>query len=336
MPAPDVKENPPRHWIVPFAASLSEPCAHALPSLDAAAALPHWAELMGRLQETGGLHADEYALSMPHERVLADLLGWADMDDALADGALPWAAWWAHHDDVVLTPGQPWGLLTPCHWLMGRDHMTLLDPERMALTESDSREAFDAVRELFESDGWTLLWGAPSRWYASHPSLAGLPTASLDRVIGRNPDVWMTDHPQARVLRRLQSEVQMVLYQHAVNDRREAAGLPTINSFWLSGCGLPGLGTTLPSNVTLVDSLRAPLLADDMTAWLAAWQHVDATVLAPACALLDAGSPIKLTLCGERSAVTLTASAPRSQLGRWWQRWRGVTAPRPSAWLTAL
>lgn len=336
MPATDVKEAPLPHWIVPFAASLSEPCVQALPRLDAADALPHWSELWGLLEETGRLHADEYALSMPHERVLADLLGWAETGDALADGALPWAAWWAHHDGVTLTPDQYWGQLTPCHWLMGRDHMTLLDPDSMGITAADSRAAFEAVRDLFESDGWTLLWGAPTRWYASHASLAGLPTASLDRVIGRNPDVWMTDHPQARVLRRLQSEVQMVLYQHAVNDRREAAGLPTINSFWLSGCGLPGRTATLPAGVTVVDHLRASLLADDMPAWLAAWQEVDASVLAPACARLKAGQPVKLTLCGERSAVTLTAAAPRGALGRWWQRWRGVTAARPASWLAEL
>lgn len=337
MPAPDEKHAAPRHWIVPFAASLSEPCAHALPRLDAPDALPHWAALMGQLEEMGRTPGDEYALSTPHERVLAELMGWADTSDALADGAMPWAVWWAHHDGVALTAGQPWGLLTPGHWLMGRDHMTLLDPDSLAVTEADSRAAYETVRELFESDGWTLLWGAPTRWYASHPSLAGLPTASLDRVIGRNPDVWLTDHPQARVLRRLQSEVQMVLYHHPVNDRREAAGLPTLNSFWLSGCGMPGPNMVLPPGVELVDTLRAPMLADDMASWLAAWQQLDGTVLKHACALAQAGAPVRLTLCGERHAVTLgTRRGTGNVLTRLWQGLRGAAAPRPSAWLTEL
>jgi hypothetical protein len=66
----------------------------------------------------------------------------------------------------------------------------------------------------------------------------GLPTASLDRVIGRNIDRWLPDTAPARLLRRLQNEVQMVLHTHALNDEREAARpMPTVNSVWLSGCG---------------------------------------------------------------------------------------------------
>lgn len=333
---PDQVTTPPsQHWILPFAASLSEPCQQALPRLADAKALPHLRRLLGQLQETARLEGDEYALSMPHERVLAASMAWPDQD-----GRLPWAAWWAAQDGVALRADAHWGLLSPGHWLMGRDHLTLLDPATLDLSEAESRALFDAVRELFESDGWTLVWGASQRWYAAHPSLEGLPTASLDRVIGRNPDVWLTDHPQARTLRRLQSEVQMLLYQHPINDAREQAGLATVNSFWLSGCGPMPATVALPGHIKLVDKLRAPMLADDMHAWLDAWTQVDNTALKQAVQALDAGTDIRLTLCGERHAVTL-GPAPVAGLGtRLWQSVTRLTSsrsgPDPVALLNSL
>ncbi|MFT3856285.1 MAG: hypothetical protein QM742_01810 [Aquabacterium sp.] len=292
-----------RHWVLPFASSLSEPCRHALAELGKPHALPHLRRLLGAMEVTSRLEGDEFALSMPHERVLGAQLGWPD-----EDGCRPWAAWWAAQDGIRLEADRTWGLLSPGHWLMGRDHLTLLDPDTQGLSADASRALMEALRELFESDGWTLIWGAPTRWYAAHASLAGLPTASLDRVIGRNPDVWLTDHPQARMLRRLQSEVQMLLYQHPINDARESQGQTTVNSFWLSGCGPVPAQLTLPTTTHWVQDLRAPLLADDMPLWLQAWAQVDATALQAACEALDQGQDIRLTLCGERHALTL---APR-------------------------
>ncbi len=124
------------------------------------------------------------------------------------------------------------------HWRVGADAIHLADPRSLELDEPASRTLFDAVRPLFESEGFALHWGAPLRWYASHADLAAMPTASLDRVVGRSIDRWLPAEPSARLVRRLQNEVQMLLYTHPVNIEREAAGALTVNSFWLSGCGV--------------------------------------------------------------------------------------------------
>ena len=302
VPATAAAERTP-HWVIPFAASLSEPCQHALTRLKDAAALPRLSALLERLQPVARLEGDEYALAMPHERLLAGELGWPERD-----GLQPWAAWWAAQDGLQLPPDRCWALLSPGHWLMGRDHLTLLDPASLGLADDESRALLEALRPFFEEDGWTLQWGAATRWYASHPDLDGLSTASLERVIGRNPDLWLAEdpdgHPLARKLRRLQAEAQMLLYNHPLNERRSEAGLATVNSFWVSGCGRPPANLALPAGLRVIDDLRAPLLADDMPLWLQAWQHIDAHVLPEALAALDAGGSVKLTLCGERHAVT--------------------------------
>ncbi|MEO8059616.1 MAG: hypothetical protein ABI671_14975, partial [Burkholderiales bacterium] len=216
------------HLLIPFATALSEASSHVLRDLH----LPNLAGLLARLTPATLDAGDEYSLSPPHERALAVAWGWRG-----EDGALPFAAHAAVADGVDV--GElAWGLVTPAHWHIGRDHVTLADPAALQFTAAESRAAFEAVRELFESEGFALRWGAPLRWYAAHESLAGLPCAALDRVIGRNVDLWIRHgaafQSQARLVRRLQSEVQLLLYPHALNEEREQRGALTLNSFWLS------------------------------------------------------------------------------------------------------
>ena len=311
------------HWVLPFASSLSEPCQHALPRLGQDPALPNLQQLLQRLQPSSRLEGDEFDLTLPHEKWLARQMGW-NPDQA------PWALWWARQDGVVLDTDRPWGLMSPCHWLMGRDHLTLLDPQALALTATESRELLEAIRPLFESEGWKLAWGAPTRWYVSHESLRDLPTASLDRVIGRNPDLWLNDHPQARLLRRLQSEVQMLWYTHPINEAREAARQLPVNSIWLSGCG--PYQAPAGDAPEMAMSLRGPLFDEDWSAWAAAWQALDA---GPLRQMLDAargGQAVSLTLCGERHAQAWH-NAPR---GLWARLTRGWRQPDVAAALSAL
>jgi len=201
----------------------------------------------------------------------------------------------------------------------------MADPAALALLEDESRALFEAVRDLFESEGFAWVWGAPGRWYAAHPSLAGLPCASLDRVVGRNVDFWLGGgaraHPQASLIRRLQSEVQLLLYPHPINEAREARGELAMNSFWLSGCG-----TAQPADRAAVEvdaSLRGPLVDGDATGWASAWAALDAGPIARLLQRAEkADGPLALTLCGERSAQRYEPT-PRS----WWQRLRASTPP---------
>lgn len=300
------------HLLIPHASALSEAGRHALRELR----LPNLAALLAALAPAARDEADEFTLDAPHERALAAAYGWS-----APEGELPWGAHLAALDGIE--PGtQAWGLLTPAHWHVGTDQVSLLPPEALGLDEAASRESFEVVRPLFESEGWALHYGAPTRWYAAHESLAGLPTASLDRVIGRNVDAWLTDHPQVRRIRRLQAEMQMALYIHPITERRAEAGLLPLNSFWLSGCGRHQPAHP-PEDLMVDERLRAPLLRDDWAAWAEAWAALDAGPLAGARAALQRGEPVALTLCGERSAQRFQSQS-RGLLARLAGRFRTV------------
>ncbi len=291
------------HLLIPFAAPLSEAGRAAARTL----ALPQLAALLSVLTLQGRDDADEWTLSPPHERALARALRWQG-----GDGALPWAARAAAADGIDMGD-LAWGQLSPVHWHVGTDQVSLVDPAGLMLDDAGSRQVFDAVQALFTSEGYGFVYGSAERWYVAHESLAELPCASLDRVIGRNVDRWLGSDPAARRIRRLQGEVQMLLYTHPLNDAREQRGLLPVNSFWISGCGPaqpePGPGGTVDAR------LRAPALADDWAAWVKAWDTLDVGPLADLLARARRGDAVQLTLCGERGSATF-ATQPRSLLQR--------------------
>ena len=281
------------HLLIPFASALSEAATQVTHDLH----LPHLERCLARLTPTARDEGEASTLLPPHERAIAAAWGWGSADDA--NDSLPFAAHAAAADGVDV--GElVWGLVTPAHWLVGRDHVVLADPAELRLDADESHALFDVVRDLFESEGFTLAWGAPTRWYAAHESLAGLACASLDRAIGRNVEPWLPQPPHARLIRRLQSEVQLLLYPHPINEAREERAALTVNSFWLSGCGRHLSAET--HAVQIDQRLRAPLLAEDWAGWAEAWRALDDGVLADLAKRAQAGAEVSLTLCGERSA----------------------------------
>jgi hypothetical protein len=286
--SPGLRQLQAMHLIIPYAAFADVP-SDALHSL----ALPHLRQILGQMACT---HRDEEARDvqpspcMPHERVQARALGW------LGDAPAPWAAW-AHPSNPA-----PQAWITPCHWQIGMDQVVMLDPAYLQLSDEESQQLLQAMQPFLQEDGLDVRWHSPLMWHATGPVFAGMQAVSLDRVSGANVKPWITDGHLPPSLRRLQSEMQMLLYNHPVNDARLAQGRLTVNSFWVHGAGaLPAHHEALPaSEVQVIDSLRAPALQGDVQAWLAAWQQVDAEHLAP----LSQHSGLRLTLCSETSAHT--------------------------------
>jgi hypothetical protein len=284
------------HLLIPFAAPWSEAGRQAGEQLR----LPNLQMQLNRLSEVARHDADDWRLTPPHEHALALALGLQG-----GDGLLPWAALAARADGLAVGD-EAWGLLTPVHWHVGTDQVSLADPHNLLLDERSARVFFDIMQKQFSSEGFAVHYVAPTRWYLSHASLRDLATPSLDRVIGRNVDAWLGKQPGMRHIRRLQSEVQMLLYTHPLNDERIARGLLPVNSFWLSGCGVQQPTSAV---APLVDErLRAPALADDWAAWTKAWQTLDDGPLAQR-------DIRRLTLCGERGWVAFEPQ-PRSLLQR--------------------
>jgi len=341
------------HLIVPFAGVMSEAGRAAAREL----ALPHLARALDDmavqwLAAPAGADPQEPELSLtpPHEHVRALARGLS-----VTDGQVPWAAMEAARlglpgagadaaavsnarsdADSDASPGatrspKAWGRLTPAHWQLGTEQITMLAPQLLALDSASSAEFLEAVRPLFETEGFELHASPAWHWLARHPVLADLPCASLDRVIGRNVDLWLPADPRARLVRRLQNEVQMFLHTHPLNEERERRGALPVNSFWLDGCGVApvlqgAVAPALSEKVIEDDRLRDSALGEDWFAWSRAFAQLDEGPIAQALQAVREGHPVKLSLCGERQACTLTARPLAA-----WQRLRTAWRRPPMA-----
>lgn len=296
------------HLILPYAASLALDTPSALAGLQ----LPNLQGLLQDLSLVDRLDPPE-ALPphMPHERLLARALGWPE------DGPWPWAAWLtaqAGPSEALQAPAasaQAW--LTPCHWQVGMDQVVLLDPASLMLTDEESQTLMAALQPLLHEDGLLLRWHDALHWHASGDLLQDLPTASLDRVIGQNLRHWLlagSPGSAARTLSRLQSEVQMLLYHHPVNEAREARRLPTVNAFWLHGAGRlpatlqPADPSAKATRIELRADLRESARQGDTAAWQATWQALDRSAVAKLRAHAQGGGAVTLSLCSEDRAHT--------------------------------
>lgn len=283
------------HLIIPYAASGSPGFTQALPELQ----LPNLQKLLARLRPLPVDAGDAYSLTPPHERALARSLGL----DAATDGRLPWAALHARQQHQLDGHTSGWAFISLCHWQVNTNHIAMSPLPALTLPESEALLA--AMQPFFAEDGITLHPDQPGRWLAQAEVFAELASACTDRVVGRNLASWLPEGPLAAPLRRLQNEMQMLLYTHPVNDAREAQGLTPVNSFWLSGTGALPAGYQPPDDTALPeveDRLKPLALTENWPAWVQAWQHIDATRLPELLAAASRGKPVQLTLCGERSS----------------------------------
>jgi hypothetical protein len=289
--------SPSRHLLIPFAGRSSPACLAAVAGLR----LPHLDALLARLSLAYDDTQAATTLSPPHERALARSLG-----IEAHDGLVPWAAAEAQRNGLTRAgAAEPWGLVTLCHWEVAIDEVLLEDPADIGIDEAESQALLEAARPLFQSEGIALRGSAvPGRWLARGELFRTLPTASLDRVAGRPISEWAPLSDALRPVRKLQNEMQMLLYTQRVNDERALRGARAVNAFWLSGTGaLPksALVTEVPAP-NVIDTLRAPALADDAAGWAAAWQALDAGPIAALRAEEARGAAVALTLCGDRAA----------------------------------
>lgn len=292
------------HVLIPYALSEDASMRDALRGV----ALPALQALVRDLQRDTVLEWPPLHPVAPHEHWLAQVQG-------LDPAAPPWAALRARALGAAHDSADCWAFLSPSHWELGQTRVSLRDPAELALSAEEAQALQVAMAPYFAEDGLVLQPDLPGRWLVRGEPLRGLVAAEPDRVLGRDVAPWM---PASALLQRLQSEMQMLLYGHTVNDARSARGAWTVNGFWLHGIG--SLPDPLPAphghQPEVWDTLREAALRLDTGAWLRGWQTLDAR-LGTLREALRAGEEVSLTLAGEH---VLHHYAPGH--AGWWARLR--------------
>ena len=288
------------HVVIPFALSDDPACRQAAQALK----LPALEQIVQAFSPSPSSVIPPKELALAHEHLRATHLGLP------LSAHYPWAALEA--SELGLDTTQAWGHVTPCHWQVGQGQVMMGNPHDLQLSTEELEGLRLAMQGFFAEDGITLHATPHGHWLASGEVFKHLQTAPAARAIGRNLSPWL---PSSELLRRLQNEMQMLLYTHPINDARSERGAVAVNSVWFSGSGALPEGfeaQALPPTWQEHDVLQAHALNNDWGSWQQAWQTLDASVLQHLLQAAQHG-PATLSLCSEDRVLTL-ANTPRNFL----------------------
>ncbi|HCZ14513.1 MAG TPA: hypothetical protein DHV85_07920 [Candidatus Accumulibacter sp.] len=133
-----------------------------------------------------------------------------------------------------------WLCADPVHLRLHQERLILADGGSLGIALDEAREIAGELGRQFADIGRFHVATA-DRWYlqlAGDPDLGHFDVLPLSAVAGRRLGRQLPETPQARALRQLLNEVQMVLHGLPANQRRDNDGRPTINSLWLWGAGV--------------------------------------------------------------------------------------------------
>jgi hypothetical protein len=210
-----------------------------------------------------------YASSVPLDLLVPDLLSSPESRALLSALRLPALERWVARADVSRLPGKTaveilakaftlpspppvaaialaddhapreggWVRADPVHLRVGQDAVALHDPAVLDITRDEADSLLEALRALFSADGLEFHAPSPERWYVRVPAGELPRTVPLQDAIGRNV-FGMLPRGTGRInWAAALTEAQMLFAGHEVNARREAQGLPAINSVWFWGEG---------------------------------------------------------------------------------------------------
>src|SRR5690606_8518344 len=125
------------------------------------------------------------------------------------------------------------------HVSPSRDGAALLTARELSITHEQSVALFASVRESFADAGFMLHETDGDFWRVELPDSFRPQCASPVLVSLTSVNDWWPQGMDARPWRKLVNEVQMLWFDHPVNQQRYQQGLLPVNSLWLYGGGRP-------------------------------------------------------------------------------------------------
>lgn len=285
--------------------------------------------------------------ALPHETWLARQFGAeSESSPCIAPGLM-------QSFGLQVEPGA-WFVLQPVHIHIARDHLVLTDQRQLQIADAEAQTLFAIAQELFAESGKPLQYGNATTWFVRADDWTQLQTSTPDAAGGHNIDIWMPSGPGERDWRKLQNEVQMHWFTHAVNAERESRGMKTINSIWLWGGGTPAaaqqnpythafnldgwtrafatcvphharaasaadiLPGTFDNGLACLDALVEPALSNDWGRWLDAMHTLEAGWFVPLLHALKNGTLPGLTIVVSDDARLARFAVSRASLRKFW------------------
>ncbi len=283
------------------------------------------------------LRPESHFFYLKHEAEIAAAYGLAGE----ATGHLPLAALQRQQSGLAPAAGEVWGRISLCQWQIGMNDGQLRAPAQLAIEATEAEQLWQTLTPLLAECGLHIAAYPVLPPYARQVRvdgiLADLPCASVERVAGCELSDYL---PRAQNAQRggattpaaawqsVLAQAQMLLYNHPVNNAREARRQPALNSLWLDGVGALPTGFA-PAAIEIIPDLQQAAERGDLAAWRQAWQRIERECVPTWQAALDAGQALEITLSGLHRSAHFVAQTP-SWGRRCWQALRSLLRPQPA------
>lgn len=144
---------------------------------------------------------------------------------------LPLQNWVSHY--VAAAPERDHFWLSPVHLRVNRDYITLADGAVHGINSEEAEQLCAGLNAFLADEGWHVVPVHPDLWHLSVPKGLDVTLVDLADVVGQDIDLHQPQGADVMTVQRIQTEIQMWLYQHPLNAAREARGQISLNGVWL-------------------------------------------------------------------------------------------------------
>ena len=260
--------------------------------------------------------------------------------------------------DGLDTEQDYWIRIDPVHLHLNRDQLILLDTKTFELQQDEADKLAHTINQHFKNEEFHILTPCPNRWYMRFNAEQNLAFHPKNQVVGQSINPYLPTGEKGMEWRVLINEIQMLLFEHPVNEARETRGELTINSLWpwaqgrlpviakrpweriLSqnplAAGLAALGglehMILPptadrwidniqsGDLVILEDLLAFEQFDDESAWNQAITNLEVNWFAPLLAALKSNRIDKLIFHPMSNSRVFHIETRRSDLWKLWRR----------------
>lgn len=129
-----------------------------------------------------------------------------------------------------------WMFATPVHLVLQRDTFSLAAPVPLDLTAHEVEALTNTLNQHFIADEMVFFWHE-NQWYLRLSVSPYIETSAPELAINKDIAGFTPTGTGAIAWAAKSNEIQMLLFEHPVNQAREADRLPLINSIWCYGGG---------------------------------------------------------------------------------------------------
>jgi hypothetical protein len=152
---------------------------------------------------------------------------------------------------------------TPVHYLVEMSNVRLAVDGILSLRQAEAGALADDFNRVWCGAGIRLLAGSRAELFCIIDEPLPVSTHDPEDVLGQHIEMYLPTGECAPRLRQLMSEIEMWLFEHAVNRSRLAADRPAISGLWLWGAGralasLPQVSGWTAGDDLLFNSFAAP------------------------------------------------------------------------------